>query len=417
MWGVGPRLVACESNCAVERASGHVPGTWLISAKHAERDASLLPSATDIEKARLRYWGQYPDALFAISEVGADENGAAVAFRYFRGDARYPYVEVATPLGSSLGEFIPGKFAPEFECRAPGEPRTYTAEVKAAWKKLKGPIAVRNDLLLVGHGGPLLVIEDRKMSHWNGDSWVSSAAPWCQVASLSVLRLKNGASFVLSEGGDGCKDPSANLFWISASGEPHPIALVGAAGEGKVGTVRFREPVELDHQVWLVADADAGTVLFAPVAASEVTRPLPEPNPACDPNCPMDLKAEVLAQLWKRPRAREPGLQAPTIQVDFNNEYHRTADALLIAVDGVPRYFKCEAPEGRGQVFRGPLAPGIHYVDAVFNFGPGRVGKRPYPFQVKAGQDLSITVLIGRGDHERPGSDIESKVMDAARAP
>ena len=42
-----------------------------------------------------------------------------------------------------------------------------------------------------------------------------------------------------------------------------------------LGALRFRAPVELERQVWLIADADTGTALLAPVTPSEVTRPLP----------------------------------------------------------------------------------------------------------------------------------------------
>src|SRR5262245_24604042 len=75
------------------------------------------------------------------------------------------------------------------------------------------------------------------------------------------------------------------------------------------------------------------------------------PVAASDPTCPADLRDEVLFNLWERKPAAKPRPKAPTVHVTYKNDYGRAADALLIAIDGVPAFFKCGAPEGAGEVF------------------------------------------------------------------
>jgi hypothetical protein len=135
------------------------------------------------------------------------------------------------------------------------------------------------------------------------------------------------------------------------------------------------------------AHADAGT----PPARSDAT-------------CPRELEAEVLHNLWKRPSVPKPGRAAATLRVGIRNDYGRAADALLIAVDGAPVYLRCAtAPGSRAEeVFVGALAPGVHHVDTVYNFGPGRVGRTPHALKLKPGRHLSITVVFDRDEHEHP---------------
>jgi hypothetical protein len=123
------------------------------------------------------------------------------------------------------------------------------------------------------------------------------------------------------------------------------------------------------------------------------------------------LKAEVLHNLRKRPRAPKPGKNASTVLVSYRNDYGAPADALLIGIDGEPVLLRCRAPEGHGPVFLGLLAPGVHHVDSVFNFGPGRVGRTPHVLKVKKNEDVWLTAVIDRGDHERPAGDFEEKRM------
>ena len=125
--------------------------------------------------------------------------------------------------------------------------------------------------------------------------------------------------------------------------------------------------------------------------------------------CSDALKAEVLANLWTRPPAAKPTRRAAKVRVRFRNAYGRSARALLLALDGTPTRLSCDAGEVEGEVFDGLLEPGVHYLDAVFNFGPGRVGRSPHRFVVKAGRDLSLTVVIDRNDEEAPIAYVEPR--------
>ena len=165
-------------------------------------------------------------------------------------------------------------------------------------------------------------------------------------------------------------------------------------------TVRWCLLVVLYLPACTAAHADAG----APPAES-------------DSRCTGELKAEVLHNLWKRRPVAKPGRGAATLRVSYRNDNGRPADALLIAVDGAPVYLRCTAPEGRAEVFVGLLAPGVHHVDAVYNFGPGRVGRTPYALKLKPGSNLSITVVLDRDEHEHPTADFESTLGSVLRRP
>jgi hypothetical protein len=132
------------------------------------------------------------------------------------------------------------------------------------------------------------------------------------------------------------------------------------------------------------------------------------PPEQSDTTCAGELKAEVLHNMWNRRPVAKPGRAAAMLRVSYRNDYGHPADALLIAVDGAPMYLRCAAPERRGEVFVGPLAPGVHHVDAVYNFGPGRVGRTPHQLKLKPGSNLSITVVLARDDHEHPTADFET---------
>lgn len=135
-----------------------------------------------------------------------------------------------------------------------------------------------------------------------------------------------------------------------------------------------------------------------------------------DSTCAGELKAEMLHNLWKRPPVAKPGRTAATLRVSYRNDYSHPADALLIAIDGAPVYFRCAAPEGTREVFVGPLAPGVHTIDAVYNFGPGRVGRTPYSLKLKPGSNPSITVVLDRDEHEHPIADFETAPASSAPA-
>lgn len=145
--------------------------------------------------------------------------------------------------------------------------------------------------------------------------------------------------------------------------------------------------------------------VLAGVASLTSAEPVP-PDAALDPACPKDLKDQVLAALWKRRPARKPGRDAPTVTIRYRNDYGHSADALLFALDGVPVKLTCNAADKSGSVlFAGPLAPGLHHLDAVFDYGfgkGGRGGRAPLTFKVKPGQDQTLLVVIDRNDDEWP---------------
>jgi hypothetical protein len=151
------------------------------------------------------------------------------------------------------------------------------------------------------------------------------------------------------------------------------------------------------------------TALAAAALAGPPSMTMAEPVPpdaAMDPACPKDLKDQVLAALWKRRPARKPGRDAPTVTIRYRNDYGYSADALLFALDGVPVKLTCNAPQKSELVlFAGPLAPGLHHLDAVFDYGfgkGGRGGRAPLTFKVKPGQDQALLVVIDRNGEEWP---------------
>ncbi len=158
-----------------------------------------------------------------------------------------------------------------------------------------------------------------------------------------------------------------------------------------------------------------GVVLHLPACAA-AHADAGAPPAQSDSTCPGELKAEVLHNLWKRRPGAKPGRAAATLRVSYHNDYGRNADALLIAVDGAPVYLRCAAPEDRAEVFVGSLAAGVHHVDAVYNFGSGRVGRTPHALKLKAGSTLSLTVILGRDGHEHPTANFESTRGNSAPA-
>jgi hypothetical protein len=153
----------------------------------------------------------------------------------------------------------------------------------------------------------------------------------------------------------------------------------------------------------------AALLLRMPLTAS--ADPAPPPDAAMDPACPKELKDRVLAALWKRRPAKKPGRDAPTVTIVYRNDYGYTADALLFALDGIPVALTCNAPQKTEIVlFAGPLAPGLHHLDAVFDFGfgkGGRGGRSPLTFKVKAGLAQTHLVVIDRNDDEWPVAFLE----------
>jgi hypothetical protein len=264
-----------------------------VSTNQVEEDPSLLPPVAKIEMRRsLRYWGTYPDQVFAIVSVGYDENQMDKTFRYLGRASKEHFVATDCPKGCSLlPAFGMDSFGPpESRCRTACEPfDIYAAEERASWDRKIGPnVAVPPPTaMLFGHGGPMLVIDPRKLAVWNGASWDRVAAPWCSVGSFGAVRLSNGSSLVRSNEyrpgsttSSDCVGTGKALFWVSPSGKPYGLDLSTVAVEHGLGEIRFRAPVELDRQIWLVTDTDAGTALLAPITPSEVTRPIPEVSPS-----------------------------------------------------------------------------------------------------------------------------------------
>jgi hypothetical protein len=150
------------------------------------------------------------------------------------------------------------------------------------------------------------------------------------------------------------------------------------------------------------SDARAGAPHAEPVA----------PEAQMDPTCPTELKANVLAALWKRHPSPQPPRGAPSVMIRYRNDYGQPADALLFALDGVAVKLKCNAERNsEGLIFNGPLKPGVHQLDAVFDFAlgrGGRGGRSPLTFKVQAGTGQRVVVVIDRNGEEWPVAYVES---------
>lgn len=118
----------------------------------------------------------------------------------------------------------------------------------------------------------MLVIDERKLARWTGRTWERAEAPWCSVGPLGAIRLSNGTSLVRSLD---CIGDGRSIFWISQAGHPERVDLSALALEQRLGAIEFREPVEWDHGIWLIAETDASTALLAPMIPSDFKRPLP----------------------------------------------------------------------------------------------------------------------------------------------
>ena len=275
IWGVGSRLVACEGECTFDHDLDRVPRTWLVDAAQVREDATLFPRVSESDNGSVHYAGRYPDEVFAIVRTGHDEDTTDTPFLYHGGGRGNHFAPRALPDGYSLVGFDPTAFAPPHpRCREHCEPfAVHSAEAQAAWQQSTGhdsALAPPPDARLFGNGGPMLVIEGKGMALWNGSSWVRPSVPWCHVGSMGAVRLVTGASLVLSRG---CERQRDGVFWISNTGHPSPIDLVGATTAQNLGEVRFRTVVEREREVWLIADAERGTVLLSPIHPAEVTRP------------------------------------------------------------------------------------------------------------------------------------------------
>jgi hypothetical protein len=279
IWSVGTRLVACESRCIFGWGKPPVLRTWLVSPQGVEQDVSLLPlQLKHISIPRVRYWGSYPNDVYALIELDHDScDQHEVAFRYLGPGKNKRFVRSDPPEGSSLGSPMRGAFAPpESECESQCAPfGVYDAEEEAARLQRDGPNTSaprREALRLSGHGGPPLVIDYKKFARWTGTSWERAEAPWC--LPFGAVRLSNGSSLVVSWR---CNDfdPFTSIFWISQRGQPQPLDLSSLVVEQRLGAIEFREALELNREIWLIAETDAGTALLAPMTPSELTRPAP----------------------------------------------------------------------------------------------------------------------------------------------
>ena len=136
------------------------------------------------------------------------------------------------------------------------------------------------------------------------------------------------------------------------------------------------------------------------------------PEATMTSDCSKELTTEVLAQLWRRGSTPMPAPRDPFVTIKYRDGYGQPADALLFALDGVTLMLNCNvSARSAGDLFAGRLSPGIHHLDAVFNFGigkGGRGGRAPLTFKVKPGRTLSLTVVIDRNDHEWPIAFVES---------
>jgi hypothetical protein len=260
-FSVGSRLVACEACIRIQWTRRPVPRTWLIDTEHVTEDTSLLPRVTNIHEPSVRYVGRYPNEVFAVVRFGYDENTTDEAYLYLGHGTGARFAPAPRPDDyRALGGFKPSP-----KCVAHCEP----FEIYLAGAAPPPPTA-----MLFGQGGPLLVIDTRKIALWNGASWIHSAAPWGSVIrDNAAVRLSNGSSLVDSASdSDYDPEPARDLFWVSASGKIRWVDIATPGIQAKLGELHFREPIELNGEIWLLADANAGTVLLAPVKPSEARR-------------------------------------------------------------------------------------------------------------------------------------------------
>lgn len=249
-WGVGSAIVACEGGCKIALEG---PRTWLVTADDVVEDRTLSPRRPDLIGNRLRFFGKYPDAVYAIYQVNR-ESGAEydVGLRYaLRGQNHFVRAEL--PEESDRGRFLPGLFSPPIAVPGP--------EHKAALSSYVFP-RIGTQPVLAGHGGPLLVLEDKKLGRWDGGAWTSTPAPWGVLHDLSAARLVDGATLVASEG----------LHWISKDGDAVSIDLeTPSAGAGVTG-VKLGEVLERDDDIWVVARSSTAAVLLAPESPAALRR-------------------------------------------------------------------------------------------------------------------------------------------------
>jgi sialate O-acetylesterase len=212
--------------------------------------------------------------------------------------------------------------------------------------------------------------------------------------SMATLRFTHLAGGLVAKGGPlkGFTVAGPDKVFHAARAEIRGTTVVVTSDD-------VAQPVAVRYGWANVPDGNLFNKAALPASPFRTDADTPAPRPD---NCAADLRAEILHNLANRPPATRPGRSAPSIQVTYRNDYGSRADALLIAIDGTPAYFQCGAPEGPGEAFAGALEPGPHHVDVIYNFGPGRVGKTPYTFEVKPRQNRSLTVIVDRDDHEHP---------------
>lgn len=249
-FSVGLAIVACEDGCKVG-ADG--PRIWLVTKEVTFEDSSLHPRMPALAGKRLRFWGSYPDKLYVVYELDEEHPRRDGALLY-ASEGASKYVKAEAPVGSELGRVSPNAFAPPYAPRR--------AEDEAVLAKYVFP-ARGSSIVLSGHDGPLLVVDDLNLSEWNGEAWISKPAAWSNLGEGSAVRLENGASFVISEG----------LHWISSRGEIAKVDLAIPIEKLELRGVKFEQVLEIEREVWVGAASASSSVLLKPEIPGETRRP------------------------------------------------------------------------------------------------------------------------------------------------
>lgn len=249
-FSVGLAIVACEEGCKLD-ADG--PRMWLVTKEVTFEDSSLHPRMPALFGRTLRFWGTYPDKLYAVYQLDQEQAGRDGALLY-ASEGATKYRKAPTPPESSLERVSPNSFS------LPIPPRR--SDDEAILAKYVFP-SRGSSIVLAGHDGPLFVVDDLNLSEWDGTAWSSKPAAWSGLGDGSAVRLENGASFVISEG----------LYWISSRSEIAKIDLATPIEKAELRGVKFEQVLEIEREVWIGAASGSSSVLLKPEIAAEAKRP------------------------------------------------------------------------------------------------------------------------------------------------
>lgn len=268
LWEVGPALIAC-SQCNKRFGRPEVvPRTWLVRADSVVEDPTLLPKRQDLGEYPVRFVGHYPDTLYAIATFGYEETGYDVAFRRVLRGGTPQFVRTEAPRYKAVNRLEGSKLA--------GEDAVAFARYEEEERSSKPGLAVPIGPALAGHGGPLVIIDYKRLARWDGSRWERTPAPWCGVHD--VARLSNGSSLIFSWSPADCQSKDINsgrtagvVYWLSSAGAVQLVDIRAAIAADETPDVWG--PVAMGNEIWLIVRRAEETILMAPVNPAEVSLP------------------------------------------------------------------------------------------------------------------------------------------------